>query len=91
VPDYRREVAAARRKRDRKIERASAEARAAIARAALERDAEIRRLRAEGYARPAIAPMVGCSVATMYEVLRADKRAEYNARRRQHHHLRAVA
>jgi hypothetical protein len=90
--DYRREVAEARRKRDRRIERAAADAREAIARAAVERDAEIRRLAAEGFHKGQIAPTVGCSSALVYELLRLDKRAAYNARRREHsRHLRAVA
>jgi hypothetical protein len=89
--DYRREVAEARRKRDRRIERASADARDAIARAAVERDAEIRRLAAEGFRKEQIGPIVGASPSLVYERLREDKRAAYNARRRQYHHLRAVA
>jgi hypothetical protein len=90
--DYRREVAEARRKRDKRIERASADARDAIGRAAVERDAEIRRLASEGHNAWAIAPMVGCSRGTAYEVVNAEKKRAYNERRREHwRHLRAVA
>jgi hypothetical protein len=90
--DYRREVAAARRKRDKRIERAAAEAREAIARAAVERDAEIRRLHAEGFSSLAIAPLVGCSRGLVFELLHDDRKARYDARRREYaRHLRAVA
>ena len=89
--DYRREVAEARRRRDRRIERAAADAREAIARAAAERDAEIRRLRKEGMSYEVIAPLVGCSKGTAYEAVNQTKRRRYNARRREHwRHLRVA-
>ncbi len=89
--DYRREVAEARRKRDKRIERAAADARQAIARAAVERDAEIRRLASEGHKPWAIAPTVGCSPGTVYEVVNAEKKRAYNERRREHwRHLRVA-
>lgn len=90
--NYSAEIAAARRKRDRRIERATSEARASLAQAAVERDAEIRRLHAEGFSSMAIAPLVGCSRGLVYELLHADRKARYDARRREHwRHLRAVA
>lgn len=89
--DYRSQVAAARRRRDRAIERATAEARQAIAQAAHERDVEIRRLASEGLTCEQIAPIVGCSRGTVFELIRPGRRDRYNARRRDHWHLRAVA
>jgi hypothetical protein len=90
--NYRAQVGEARRRRDELVEAAVVEARETIARAAAERDAEIRRLTAEGFRKGQIAPTVGCSSALVYELLRLEKRAAYNARRREHaRHLRAVA
>jgi hypothetical protein len=85
------EVAAVRRRRDSRLERARDEARRALDRLAAERDAEIRRLAAEGLRKGAIAPLVGCSPALAYEVLHADAKARYNERRREHwRHLRVA-
>ena len=90
--DYRREVAEARRTRDRLIERATADARQVITRAAAERDVEIRRLHVEGLSAGAIAPLVGCSQSLVFELLSAERHRRYNERRREHwRHLRAVA
>jgi hypothetical protein len=89
--DYAAEIAAARRKRDKRVERASAEAREAMARAAVERDAEVRRLKAEGLVGVQIASRVGCSRSLVYELLNADRKAQYDARRREHwRHLRVA-
>ncbi len=50
------------------------------------RDREIRRLRSEnpGMANTAIAAVVGCSRATVYEVLNPGRHEKYRARRRAH-------
>lgn len=82
--NYRAEVAAARRQRDRAVSRAQVAAREAIAQAAASRDAEIHRLRSEGNAIPAIAALVGCSVGQAYEIVNPDRREAYNARRKKH-------
>jgi FixJ family two-component response regulator len=90
--NYRAEIAKARRRRARRIERAEAETREVIARLAAERDREILRLEAEGVKSKQIAARVGCSPSQVYDTLHPERRALYNARRRDHwHHLRAVA
>jgi len=89
--DYRREVAAARRRRDELVEHATVEAREAIAQAAAERDREILRLHAAGFPAGAIAPLVGCSKSLTFELLSAERHERYNARRREHwRHLRVA-
>jgi transposase len=65
---------------------------AEIAAARRRRDVEIRRLSAEGLTGVEIASRVGCSRALVYELLNADRKAAYNARRAQRwRHLQAVA
>ncbi len=46
------------------------------------RDELIHRLRAEGNSIYVVAERANCSVSTAYEVLRPDRRATYNERRR---------
>jgi hypothetical protein len=84
--DYRGTLAAIRSDRERKIERATVEARRKVAQAVADRDSEIRRLRADDPTRSyaAIASAVGCSAGTVQEVLRPDLKVAYNARRAQH-------
>jgi transposase len=48
------------------------------------RDEQIHRLRAEGRSVIAIAKRFNVYRSTVYEVLHPDRRAAYNARRRQH-------
>jgi hypothetical protein len=80
-----REPRAARR-REARLER-----RDAIAQAAAERDREIHRLHAAGLSAGAIAVAVGCSKSLTFELLSAERHRRYNARRREHWHLRSVA
>ena len=48
------------------------------------RDAEIRRLAGNGMHRREIAAIVGCSEATVYEVLNPERQVAYNRRRAKH-------
>lgn len=75
--NYRAQVAAIRRRRDRAV----IEAKAALAAAVAERDSEIRRLRAEGTTLVETAAQVGCGVHTVMDVMHPENRVRYNARR----------
>jgi hypothetical protein len=86
--NYAREVAAARLRRDATIQRAREETSCRIAAAAVERDELIRQLHVvDGLGPQAIAVEVGCSVSTVFEVLRPDKHEAYKRRRRAHWHV----
>ena len=84
--NYRQRIAEIRSQRERDIEEVRATARRRLADAAAERDDEIRRLDAAGLSTSAIAARIGYSRAQVYELL-ADKRSEYNERRREHWRL----
>jgi AraC-like DNA-binding protein len=49
-----------------------------------ERNTIIRRLHALGHSRADIAETVGCSPATVFEVINPERQAAYNERRRKH-------
>ena len=49
-----------------------------------QRDEQIRRLRAEGRSVYAIAERFDCDSTTVYEVVKPERRAAYNERRRRH-------
>jgi transcriptional regulator len=89
---YREEVARARGRRDRRINRAITQTRATLARLEAERDAEIARMRQEGVSGAEIARAVGVSEA-MVSLLTGGpgRREEWRQRDRDRRHLRAVA
>ena len=90
--NYCAEIAAARRKRDKRIDHATVEWRESTARMRAERDREIRLLRTQGLATYTIGLRVRCSPSQVYEVLHPERHVAYDARRREHYHrLRAVA
>jgi hypothetical protein len=90
--NYREEVARARARRDRRINRAVMQARDTLARLEAERDAEITRMRQEGVSGAGIARAVGVSEA-MVSLLTGgpDRRERWRQRDRDRRHLRAVA